>query len=127
MELAGHIHEDIDACLGDTDDRMADLLHTILQADARRRPSWAAIQQHPYFSGVDWERVKAREANGDVHLPPVGGLKPFLPGMASDGMKFDVSDDSLRFESASSARPYSTAVHGTAFVISSDRYANILS
>lgn len=112
MELPNSIHQDIDTCIGESDKVAADLLHHILQVDPTQRPTWAAIQQHAYFAGMDWETVAMRGLECDMPLPAWGGLMPYLPSKAIDEVKFEVSDDLLTFGDAKSHCPYSAIIHG---------------
>lgn len=116
QQLAKHIHDDIDRFIGKNDAVTADLLHKILQADPTRRPSWATIQQHEYFAGVDWAAVAGREEHFDVPVVASKGLKPYSPRVVTDRVKFKVGDSSLNFESDKPDRAHSNKVHGTALI-----------
>lgn len=115
-QLPDNIHGDISRRIGRKDMAAADLLHAILQADPKCRPSWAAIQQHEYFADLDWEAVARREGKCDVPLATLSGLKPYMPQAVINGEKFQVPDCLVEFESARSERTYSDNIHGRALV-----------
>ncbi|KAF7986669.1 hypothetical protein HWV62_26518 [Athelia sp. TMB] len=92
-QLADVIHGDIDRRVDD--EVVADLLHTILQANPSQRPSWKTIRNHEYFADVDWEVVKMRDSQVDATTVSLaldlGTLKPYC-SRTMTGLKFKVQD-----------------------------------
>ncbi|KZT71967.1 kinase-like protein [Daedalea quercina L-15889] len=51
------------------DNDARDLLHKMLQVDASKRPSIAAIKKHPYFKSINWLEIAMRQAPVTTPLP----------------------------------------------------------
>ncbi|TFY57872.1 hypothetical protein EVJ58_g6758 [Rhodofomes roseus] len=81
----------------DVDDDARDLVHKMLQVDASKRPSIAAIKKHPYFMSINWLEVAMRQIPVTTHLPApvhesVTVKSAFIPTPAPFGEDDDDKD-----------------------------------